>query len=459
MKSVNPVHLTLLIMLFSLSTLVNASEQENCLSIIENHANIPALIDSGKYRYVKSVDKKSASHFNFSNENSYSEYINYAMSEIINKNPRANMPCPINSKTYQQLALQNNWTETPTVGQLVAPFELINKGSNKAIVLIHGLTDSPYSFHDLAQFFYQQGFTVRTLLLPGHGTAPSALLNVNYQQWQQATKYAIDKTAEDFDEVYLGGFSTGGALIFDYLMQQSVADKKIKGLMMWSPASKAKNSSAWLAQYVDYIPFVNWIDLDADLDFAKYESFPYNAAAQVHLLMSRIVGENAMNNRVMHDIPVFVVVSEHDQTIESKQTLVLIEEWQQAKNSQQNKNTTLVWYGDQAQIPSTLTDTINVISPSCELGQLCSDVYDIAHTATTNAPSNAHYGIESSYRNCSHYVTEVTKYLECKQSNKVINGELTVKNLKQHPLIQRLTYNPYYPEMLNSIQAFLRSVQ
>lgn len=63
---------------------------------------------------------------------------------------------------------------------------------------------------------------------------------------------------------------------------------------MWSPASKAKSDLAWLAQYIDGIPFVDWLDLDADIDFAKYESFPYNAAAQVHSLMNLVVGKGQM---------------------------------------------------------------------------------------------------------------------------------------------------------------------
>ncbi len=440
----------LLLMVFSLK----ANEQENCLNITGN-SSITELIDSGKYRFANKLDSKELPSFSYDNQLGYEQYIRYASELIAKKNPRANMPCPIITETYQQLALQNNWLEMPKVKQLLAPFELKQANSDKAVLLIHGLTDAPFSYHDLAQFFYQQGFTVRTLLLPGHGTAPSDLLDVDFEDWQQAANYAIERTLEDFEQVYLGGFSTGGALIFDYLMQQKKADKKIKGLFMWSPASKAKSDLAWLAKYVDAVPFVDWIDLDADIDFAKYESFTYNAAAQVHELMSRIVGEHALENRAMHNIPLFVVASQHDQTIETKQTLELIQQWQNGDKKKNSKQNTLLYYGDEAIVPATLANTLQVIVPKCSLGELCEDIFDVAHTATTNSPKNAHYGLKGEYRNCGHYVTEQKKYLQCKQGSEVIKGELTEENLQRQYLIQRLTYNPYYTHMLTSMEKFL----
>ncbi|WP_019029672.1 alpha/beta hydrolase [Colwellia piezophila] len=449
-----------LLLLWMVSTWSFGQEPQDCLSI---QGDFVALTDSGKYRFTAEEgshrQSQGLSSINFTELTSYQQYITASQRLIADKNPRATMPCPIITDTYQQLAKQNNWSATPEISQLIAPFELPQGNKEKAILLIHGLTDSPFIFHDLAQFFYQQGFTVRTLLLPGHGTAPSGLLDVSYQEWQHATKFAIETTLHDFEQVYLGGFSTGGALIFDYLMQQPVANKKIKGLLMWSPASKAKNDSAWLAQYVDYIPFVDWIDLDADIDFAKYESFPYNAAAQVHGIMSRIVGENAMDDRVLHDIPLFVVASEHDQTINTKQTLLLIEQWQQQASTAKTKKSALIYYGDKGSLPPTLLTSIKVMVPSCSAGEICEGIFDIAHTATTNAPDNPHYGAAGQYRNCGHYQTEPARYQECKEASKTIKGELRPENLNKEQPLQRLTYNPYYQHMLATMTGFLRATQ
>ncbi|PKI16371.1 alpha/beta hydrolase [Colwellia sp. 12G3] len=448
------------LLLWLVSTLSFAQGQQDCLTIQGDYVS---LIESGKYRFsnevVKEPSAKSLAAVNFKNLSSYQQYLTDAYQVISNKNPRANMPCPIVTDTYQQLAKQNKWSKTPTISQLVAPYELAQANNDKAILLIHGLTDSPFSFHDLSQYFYQQGFTVRTLLLPGHAMAPSELLDVEYSEWQQAAKFAIEQTLNDYQQVYLGGLSTGGALIFNYLMDQPSVDEKIKGLFMWSPASKAKSDLAWLAQYIDAIPFVDWIDLDADIDFAKYESFPYNAGAQVHALMSLVVGDEALASRQMHEIPIFVVASEHDQTIDTEHTLKLVQEWQLASPQEQMKKSVLIYYGDNNKLPKKLADVMAVIVPECSPENLCSDVLDVAHIATTNSPDNPHYGVKGQYRNCGHYVKDATRYIACKQNEQVVKGEVTEMNLTNKLPIQRLTYNPYYQEMLDEMTTFLMATQ
>ena len=53
------------------------------------------------------------------------------------------------------------------------PYELKpRQATNKAVLLVHGLGDSPYSFSDLSQTLVNQGFHVQVLLLPGHGSKP-----------------------------------------------------------------------------------------------------------------------------------------------------------------------------------------------------------------------------------------------------------------------------------------------
>ena len=65
-------------------------------------------------------------------------------------------------------------------------FELIPETIKGGVFLIHGLSDSPYSLRKIAEVFYQQGFYVLCLRMPGHGTAPSGLLTVHYNDWLHA---------------------------------------------------------------------------------------------------------------------------------------------------------------------------------------------------------------------------------------------------------------------------------
>ena len=449
------------------SSLPSSLSSVDCLSINQHTDKMLEYIDDGTFRYSNDVDEDNL-NFSFEAAIPYAEYITYASKNIALRKPLAELPCPLFTDTYKLIATQNNWAGITKVKHLVAPFELTQENNQKAILLIHGLTDSPYLFHDLAYFFYQQGFNVRTLLLPGHGTAPSDLIDVDYEDWQQAADYAINRTLADYEQVYLGGFSTGGALIFNHLMQQEYVSEKIKGLLMWSPASKAKSDIAWLARYIDYVPFMDWVDKDADIDFAKYESFPFNAGAQVHGLMENIVGEDARAENKFHNIPLWVAASEHDQTIATESTLELINHWhtgRQILNSDEelattlpasSVETTLVYFGDISAAETKLSSTIKLISPSCEQEGICKEVLNVAHTATTNSPENPHYGNAGQYRNCGHYLADLERYQECKTTDELYMGELTEINLSKDKLIQRLTFNPYYQKMLSHIKVFIQ---
>jgi len=44
-----------------------------------------------------------------------------------------------------------------------------------AVVLLHGLTDSPYSLRHIAETYRQLGYVAVAIRLPGHGTVPAGL--------------------------------------------------------------------------------------------------------------------------------------------------------------------------------------------------------------------------------------------------------------------------------------------
>jgi len=426
----------------------------NCLAV--DYAHIVKSIEEGKYRFSNTVDEEGMVTFSYDVNEPFTTYLAYARQLITQKNPRAQQHCPIKNAVSQLLAQQGSLLDGEKVVDFIAPFELKQKNNDKAVLLIHGLTDSPYVFHDLAAFYHQQGFTVRTLLLPGHATAPADLIDVELSQWRQAANYAITRTLKDFEHVYLGGFSTGGALILDHLMNSEEPNDKIKGLFLWSPASKAKSDIAWLAQYVDLIPFLDWVGKGADSDFAKYESFPFNAGAQVHDLMTDVYNENVDLPINIKNIPMFVIVSEHDQTINTEATLGLVSQWHHSSKQKGIGSDTVIYYGNADKANQRLPKGVNIIVPVCKETELCAKVHDVAHTSVTNAPTNMHYGVDGQYRNCSHYVGDMNLYQQCKTSEQVIVGEKTAQNLALGKPLHRLTYNPYYQQMLNEIKVFLQ---
>lgn len=88
--------------------------------------------------------------------------------------------------------------------------------SEKAIVLIHGLTDSPYFLKAVAKHFHTQlGYDVYLPLLHCHGLkAPMGMAGVDLGEWKANAGFAVQEAAKTSNEVSVGGLSTGGALAF-----------------------------------------------------------------------------------------------------------------------------------------------------------------------------------------------------------------------------------------------------
>lgn len=166
------------------------------------------------------------------------------------------------------------------------------------VLLVHGLSDSPYIMRGIAEHLHAQGWHVVVLRLPGHGTAPSGLLKVKWQDWAAAVRLAardIAATIGPDKPLVLGGFSTGGALSVEYALsqRQGEAIPRPSNLLLFSPAIGV-SPLARLASTIDTVSALpglhklGWETLMPEYDPYKYNSFPLNAAAQIWKLTQRI---------------------------------------------------------------------------------------------------------------------------------------------------------------------------
>ena len=74
-----------------------------------------------------------------------------------------------------------NWNRTQ---------ELIPAHPRGAALLLHGVSDSPYSLRALALTLYDSNLAVVVLRLPGHGTVPAALLSYRMEDMRAAVRIA-----------------------------------------------------------------------------------------------------------------------------------------------------------------------------------------------------------------------------------------------------------------------------
>ncbi len=93
------------------------------------------------------------------------------------------------------------------------PWKMIHSDSDKAIVLIHGLSDSPYYMQALARFFHQElSYSVFIPLLHCHGLRkPEGMDGVSRTEWKKNVAMSV-RAAAEHGKVSIGGLSTGATL-------------------------------------------------------------------------------------------------------------------------------------------------------------------------------------------------------------------------------------------------------
>lgn len=337
-----------------------------------------------------------------------------------------------------------------------APYALEPLGDNvqgqskkyrRGILLSHGLSDSPYFMHHLAEFFQASGFRVFVILLPGHGTRPGDLLHVNWHEWAKAVAYGINRLAEEVDQVYLGGYSAGGAIS----LLQSLHDKRIHGLFLFAPAIDINHAARFANVHKLWSwlwPRSKWLDIKPDKDVYKYESFAKNVAAQMFHLAQTL--EKKLQKRKL-EIPVFVVASEDDKTVKIEATIRLMERQLHADTK------CIVYSTDPARFSHKLMhariDWVNSLFPEQK-------ILSSAHTAILLAADDPHYGVNGEYANCIHYYPQkMEKYLACmRRPQECWLGEINEKNLKAGNL-RRLMYNPNFPALKVALQEFIQTLE
>ena len=85
-----------------------------------------------------------------------------------------------------------------------------------AALLLHGLTDSPYSMRAIGGILFQRGFHTVYLRLPGHGTTPYALTETSWRDWTAAVRVAAKRTIERSagGPFVVVGYSNGSEIAF-----------------------------------------------------------------------------------------------------------------------------------------------------------------------------------------------------------------------------------------------------
>ncbi|WP_083861310.1 alpha/beta hydrolase [Microvirga lotononidis] len=170
-----------------------------------------------------------------------------------------------------------------------------------AAVLLHGLTDAPYSMRHLAAVYRDRGFVAVGIRLPGHGTVPAALTEVEWEDWLAAARLAVREAvrrAGPGKPLHVVGFSNGGALALKYALD-ALEDERLarpERLVLLSPmiGITAFARYAGLAGLPAFFPAfakAAWLGILPEFNPFKYNSFPVNGARQSYQVTQALQGQ------------------------------------------------------------------------------------------------------------------------------------------------------------------------
>ena len=187
---------------------------------------------------------------------------------------------------------ERNWNSTVTFHE-PAP--------RATILMLHGLSDSPYSLRALAERLHGDGCCVTVLRLPGHGTIPSGLSRVRWQDFTAAVRLAardLKKNSTPETPFYIIGYSNGAALAVEYTLSAMLGESIYRpdGLFLISPALTVSPTAAlakWnlLLAHLPGLEKLAWLSIEPEYDPFKYNSFSINAGRQIYALTRHIQGQ------------------------------------------------------------------------------------------------------------------------------------------------------------------------
>lgn len=195
------------------------------------------------------------------------------------------------------------------------------------ILLVHGYMAAPAEMKRLAQYLFQQGYSVYVPRLKGHGTSPEDLAQTSYEQWIESVEEAYIVLKHYCSDIIVGGFSTGAGLALELCTRVT----GIKAVFAVSPPMVLKNKGSHFA------PALNvWNVMAKKMKFSKaVKEFLVNRPENpnINYLRNPVAGiaqlekfmEQLESKLKKIDIPALVIQSRKDPVVSPKGTYKLYE--------------------------------------------------------------------------------------------------------------------------------------
>ncbi len=201
-------------------------------------------------------------------------------------------------------------------------------------ILLHGLTDSPYSMLATARVLVDAGYNVVVPRMPGHGFAVGGMLQASWEDWGAAIRIAVrhgmQQPGADQSLIFVG-YSNGGLMAIDYALQcEEYEDLDCPdALVLMSPAIDVSPLAIVtnLHSAVSWMPYFEkfqWQSILPEVDPFKFTSFPNRAAWEIYSILRRTHKELAQPEEIAKLPPILTFQSAVDNTVSASAIVTLL---------------------------------------------------------------------------------------------------------------------------------------
>lgn len=198
------------------------------------------------------------------------------------------------------------------------PYYREQEGSDTIIVFIHGFFGSPSQFWELSQIAWEKGYSIASLLLPGHGGSGREFTRTPGRQWVRFAMQRIRRYALKYRRVLLVGHSMGGLLS---LHASLFPENHVVGVFLlntplsihFTPRGTANGLKAVFApqKYLDVVA----------RSYRQVNSVQRMAPPQYLQMLPRVADLQKLMHRVREElpqvrVPVTIVQSRRDETVQ-----------------------------------------------------------------------------------------------------------------------------------------------
>ncbi|HEX2915660.1 MAG TPA: alpha/beta fold hydrolase [Chloroflexia bacterium] len=186
------------------------------------------------------------------------------------------------------------------------------------VLLLHGLSSHINCIDPVVPRLQKLGIPYRMPVLRGHGTQPSDLIGVKWQDWVEDGQKALDDLLQECEKAIIVGLSMGGVVALNLTANNQ---SRVEGLVCIAPALKLKSKLSALAPLIALVQKtlvfkpdpLGYFDQEAAKTSLNYPEVPTSVVVEL-IKFGKLTARPEFLSRIK--VPTLILQTSQDRTVD-----------------------------------------------------------------------------------------------------------------------------------------------